>query len=390
MKILILGAGIYQVPLIKKAKEMGHFVMVASIRGNYPGFTFADKCVYLDTTDREAILSFASSERIDAIVTTGTDVAVQTIGYVCEQLHLNGISGECAELVTDKAKMKEALWRGGVRTAPFYRVHDLAEAYQACEAIKFPVVFKCVDRSGSRGICRADTPFEVPEAYDYAWCATNAPYILVEKHLVGMEIGLDGFVTPDAEFYVPHAKRVYHNGLTDVPTGHELPFEAPLELHKDILEQGRLAARAVKLENGFFNMDIMISDGKCHIIEIGARTGATCIPEVISGHYGIDYYELMIHHALGQPLAVPQNPRQACVGELLISEKSGILKEIEIGDAGNALASHISFDYRPGESVRRFHVGPDRIGQILVCGNTLSEVHAKLALARQEIQLVIE
>ena len=55
MKILILGAGIYQVPLIKKAKEMGHFVMVASIRGNYPGFTFADKCVYLDTTDREAI-----------------------------------------------------------------------------------------------------------------------------------------------------------------------------------------------------------------------------------------------------------------------------------------------------------------------------------------------
>ena len=101
MKILILGAGIYQVPLIKKAKEMGHFVMVASIRGNYPGFTFADKCVYLDTTDREAILSFASSERIDAIVTTGTDVAVQTIGYVCGQLHLNGISGGCAGLGSD-------------------------------------------------------------------------------------------------------------------------------------------------------------------------------------------------------------------------------------------------------------------------------------------------
>ena len=142
--------------------------------------------------------------------------------------------------------------------------------------------------------------------------------------------------------------------------------------------------------NGFFNMDIMISDGKCHIIEIGARTGATCIPEVISGHYGIDYYELMIHHALGQPLAVPQTPRQSCVGELLMSEKSGFLKQIEMGYAGNALASHISFDYRPGESVRRFHVGPDRIGQILVCGNTLSEVHEKLALARQEIQLVIE
>lgn len=387
MKILILGAGIYQVPLIKKAKEMGHFVITASIRGNYPGFVFADRYVYLDTTDREAILSFADSEQIDAIVTTGTDVAVQTIGYVCDRLHLNGISRECAEIVTDKAKMKEALWHGGVRTAPFCKVYDLAGAFRACEEIGFPVILKCVDRSGSRGICRADTLSGVLAAYDYARHSTKVPYILVEKYLVGEEIGLDGFMTPDAEFYVPHAKRIYHNGLTDVPVGHELPFEAPAGLHKDILEQGRLAVHAVKLENGFFNMDIMIVNGKCHIIEIGARTGATCIPEVISGHYGIDYYELMIRHALGQPLTVPENPRQACVGELLISEKSGILKEIKKGDAP---VSQISFDYRPGETVRKFHVGPDRIGQILVCGSTLSEVHEKLACARQKIQLVVE
>ena len=45
-KILILGAGIYQVPLIKKAKEMGLYTIVASIPGNYPGFSYADKVVY--------------------------------------------------------------------------------------------------------------------------------------------------------------------------------------------------------------------------------------------------------------------------------------------------------------------------------------------------------
>lgn len=45
-KIIILGAGVYQVPLIKKAREMGLFVIVVSIAGNYPGFVLADK-VYL-------------------------------------------------------------------------------------------------------------------------------------------------------------------------------------------------------------------------------------------------------------------------------------------------------------------------------------------------------
>lgn len=36
--ILILGAGIYQVPLIKKAQEMGLRAVITSIPGNYPGF----------------------------------------------------------------------------------------------------------------------------------------------------------------------------------------------------------------------------------------------------------------------------------------------------------------------------------------------------------------
>lgn len=45
-KILILGAGIYQVPLIKAAKRLGIYSIVVSIPGNYPGFALADKVYY--------------------------------------------------------------------------------------------------------------------------------------------------------------------------------------------------------------------------------------------------------------------------------------------------------------------------------------------------------
>ena len=45
-KIMILGAGIYQVPLIKTAKRMGLYTIVVSIPGNYPGFALADKVYY--------------------------------------------------------------------------------------------------------------------------------------------------------------------------------------------------------------------------------------------------------------------------------------------------------------------------------------------------------
>ena len=97
-KILILGAGIYQVPLIKKAKEMGLYTIVASIPGNYPGFSYADKVVYENTTSADAILKIAREEKIDGICTTGTDVAVITIGKVCDAMGLRGVptkGGDC-------------------------------------------------------------------------------------------------------------------------------------------------------------------------------------------------------------------------------------------------------------------------------------------------------
>ena len=43
LKIMILGAGVYQVPLIRRARERGLYTLAVSIPGNYPGFAWADR-----------------------------------------------------------------------------------------------------------------------------------------------------------------------------------------------------------------------------------------------------------------------------------------------------------------------------------------------------------
>lgn len=63
-KIMILGAGIYQVPLIKTAKRMGLYTIVVSIPGNYPGFALADKVYYENTVDDEKILRLQEQNRL--------------------------------------------------------------------------------------------------------------------------------------------------------------------------------------------------------------------------------------------------------------------------------------------------------------------------------------
>lgn len=66
-KAMILGAGIGQIPFINLLKERGCYVIAVSVKGNYPGFEIADKCYYVDTRDKEAILEIAREEGIDII-----------------------------------------------------------------------------------------------------------------------------------------------------------------------------------------------------------------------------------------------------------------------------------------------------------------------------------
>lgn len=390
-KILVLGAGIYQVPLIQTVKKMGYQALVASIKGNYPGFKFADQVFYINTLDKVQILKMAQKENIDAILTTGTDVAVSTIGYVCDHMELLGISEKTAEIVTNKALMKEALCKYGVSTSNYRCVSSLDEAQNACHEISYPVMFKCVDKSGSRGIIKVENDSEIIQAYNYAMSYTKLGYIIIEKFIEGYEIGVDGFISDDDVFIVPHDKMVFNNGVTNVPIGHSFPLNCTSSVLNDINAEVRKALKALDLENVFFNMDVMIDkSGKSYIIEVGARCGATCIPELISIHYDIDYYKSMVLNALGMKFEFPKSYKKACAGELLLSKKSGIIKALKNPlSLGDGLAE-IKFDYTIGDRINAFRVGPDRIGHIITYGDSIESALNKLKVAKNNIIIEVE
>ena len=390
-KILILGAGVYQVPLIRKCKELGYETIVASVPGNYPGFACADKVYYESTVDKEAILKLAKEEGICAILTTGTDVAVSTIGYVCDELGLTGVSSESALWATDKLLMKEKLSYSGVRTADFCRVSSLEEAKSAFERMGAPLMFKCVDMSGSRGIIKVENESEVDSAFQYAMgSAKRKDYIIVERFLEGYEIGVDGYVG-DGEgdvFIAPHDKLVHYNGATSVPIGHKFPFVSSDRVRADVECQIKRAVEGLNFKHVFFNADVMICGNESYIIEIGARCGATCIPELISLHYDVDYYGMMVKNSLGQKIEIPQNPSCASIGQLIMAEQTGLIEELRVDEMGSGV-DDVVFDYGVGDYVEKFRVGPDRIGHIIVCGKDVDEAQSIMDEAKKHIHITI-
>ena len=389
-KLMVMGAGIYQVPLIKKAREMGIYTIVVSIPGNYPGFALADQVCYENTVDYERILEVARKEKIDGIVTAGTDVAVITIGKVCDELGLTGLSFEAAKVASNKILMKKKYEEYGVRTARFREVSFEEDVFEKTKDLNFPLIFKAVDTSGSRGIIRVNAREEFPAALEVVKSNTRSHYYIVEEFLEGEEFGAQAFVyRGKVQFILPHGDYVFQ-GDTGVPIGHFAPYDLEEGIIRDAREQLERAIRAMGLDNCAINADFILKDGKTYVLELGGRSGATCLAELVSIYYGFDYYEKLIQAALGEDVKFPKEQAVPNASMLLRSDRDGVIRAIRNRNEPDEEICEIQFDYGPGDRVHKFHVGPHRIGHVITKGPTLEEAVEKLHEALGKIEIEVE
>lgn len=385
---MILGAGIYQAPLIKKAKGMGLFVIVSSINGKYPGFDFSDRNYYVDTTDKERILEIAKQEGIDGICTTGTDVAVPTIGYVCDNMNLPGISYDDACTASNKFLMKKAFKEHCVTTADFFLVKDpdsFREGFNRINESK--AIAKIVDKSGSRGIVVVDKDTDFDKLFDTLIKQTNKDYFLIEQYIEGMEIGIDAFVVDGkAKLIIPHDKLVYLLNGVGIPSGHIVPSEYSDTINQKIVDEVNKIVKAYNIHNGALNIDAFIKDNDVYIIEAGARCGATGIPEIISASTGIDYYKQIINASLGIKCEVDFTHISPCASMLIFSDKTGSYNGIDLPSIDGMT---YEMNVKKGDHVLAVEDGTDRIGQIIVSASDRDKLLRKIETIRNGIRLDI-
>jgi len=393
MKIMILGAGIYQVPLIKKVKELGYIAIVVSPIGNYPGLKIADHIVDSDTRDKEAILAAAIKYEISGILTTGTDVAVPSIGYVVDKLNLPGTGFLASQRSMDKALMKKCFISHNVKTAHYKEVHTLVEAKKEANFIGYPVMVKAIDSSGSRGITKVENEAEVEPAFKEALAVSQASKVIVEQFIEGYEIGAQALVRGDKVDKVFIHNDVVTQPPISVPIGHSLPITLASSVLEQCIEVINSAVKAIGLKNTVANVDLMICDNDVFVLEIGARMGATCLPENISIYQGIDIYEYLIGLAIGKPLPVQSNmSKQPNASLLICSEKTGVVESINIPSRlkNHPMLVELKLDVVEGDQVNAFKVGPDRLGHIIVISDTSTEAEALAKELASSIELIIK
>jgi len=269
----------------------------------------------------------------------------------------------------------------------------LSELEAAAQEIGFPVIVKAVDSSGSRGITKVDEYTELARAYSEALKVSNEKHVIVEEYLLGYELGAQAVVIGNkVSDVLLHSDEVTPPPIS-VPIGHAMPLNIEPELELKIRELVIKAVSALGIMDTISNVDIMVVDGEPYLLEIGARMGATCIPENVSMFIGGDIYEFLINLALGRKPELPRgNFEQPNAAIILRSDQTGKVKRIQLPENIYEHPNLVEFriDIAEGDQVKRFTVGPDRIGQVIVKAETAEEAISLTKYFESMLKIEIE
>ena len=393
-KIMILGAGRGQVQLIKTAKKLGYYTIVASIEGNYPGFDIADEKCCVDISNPEAVLEQAQKLKIDGIATSCLDTGIAALGYVCEKMNLPGLDANAAKLSNNKLLMKEAFEKYNVSTAKYKLIHSEEELLDSIDEFTFPVIIKAVDLQGSRGINIIRTKEKLLDGYRDTMSETGKDVCLVEEFIEGYDLSVNSFVVNEKCLFILLCGDITYIAKTGIPVGHYAPANKNDDLLCQAEEESKKAIKALGLNNCAVNIDFVVRNNKLYVIELTGRIGANCLPELTSIYYGVDIYKMIVETAMGIDVSAYfiENKKEPtpCYAKMLISEESGSLKEIINSNEENDNIYEITYFVEPGDKVNKFTNSKDCIGQVIVKGDTLENCEKFIGEVIDNIKFVLE
>ena len=120
-RLLVLGAGPYQIPTLHAARSLGVETIALDRSPDAKGFGLSDYFHAIDTTDYEGVLSIADRYKIDGIIASCTDVPIANQAAVANKLGLPAPSLAAAKTLSDKGAFRDYQRRRSL-FSPFYCV----------------------------------------------------------------------------------------------------------------------------------------------------------------------------------------------------------------------------------------------------------------------------
>lgn len=378
-RLLMLGGSLYQTYAIKEAKRLGYYVISCDYLPSNPGHRYSDEYHNVSTTDKEAVLQLAKSLNVDGVVAYASDPAAPTAAYVCEQLGLPTSPYNSVEILSNKDLFRDFLQKNGFNCPKAMGFISYEDALSHIDEFKFPVMVKPVDSSGSKGINKMTDKSQLKEFVKDALCYSRSKRFLIEEFIVkkGHQISGDAFSVNGQlvfhclgnEFYDPNCDKDF------APLGECWPFQMNHCYIEDLEEQLQRIMTLLNMKSNAYNVEAIVGeDDKVYLLELGARSGGSLIPQVTEYATGINMVTWVIQAAAGDPidLSVLNGNKEMPIkgywsNYMVHSDKTGKFQSISFDSdfETNHLVDFVN-DLKVGDEVHRFRDAQDCIGEFIL------------------------
>lgn len=325
-KLAIIGASYLQLPLVMKAKELGLRTFCFAWEDGAICKDYVDIFYPISILEKDEILEVCRSLRIDGIVTIASDTAVTTVNYVAENLNLISNPYEFSDITTNKYLMRESFKINNIPSPQFLRYTEGESIIDILE-LKYPLIVKPTDRSGSRGVTKVNSELELNIAIDRAKEESFSKDVIVEEYVMGKEISVETISWKGMHYILAITDKVTTGEPYFVELEHHQPSMLSPIIQNKIKDVVFSALDALHIENGASHSELMIDrDNNFSIIEIGARMGGDFIgSDLVFLSTGYDFLKGVIQVALGM-FEEPVLNKRKFAGVYFLSEETLYLK----------------------------------------------------------------
>lgn len=394
---MVLAAGLLQIPVIKKAREMGYYVIAVDDDPKAPGMALADKAIVPGgLMNEDKLVAIAKEEQIDGVIHPCSEVAMNVMGRINDELGLNGVSKDTAIRATNKHLMREAFERYGAPSPKSKCFSNVEVAWGSfCTDFHGDAILKPSRNSGSRGIAKTSGSIDEAEfaiLFERAKEESRDKSVMLEQFIEGPEFSVE-IIVWDKKVNV---LQVTDKKTTEAPyfveLGHNQPSLFPEQIVEAVKRAAIIGVRALEVNNCACHAEIKVQDGKAYIMEIGARLGGDFIStELTHLSTGIDMVAAAINVALGiEPNLQPVEEKHG-VAIRYFTPAPGVVKSIEGEELLNRPDVYDAEIYvKPGDTVREVKSSLDRSGHVIVTAATPQEAIDVAELLITEVKIITE
>ena len=306
-KLLVIGAGIGQVPIVKKAKEMGVHVTVVTMAGKQPCIELADDVIYSDIYERDYIVEEAKKRGITAVTSDQKDLMNPTVAYVAEKMRLPGNKFETVMSYCNKNIYRENCEKAGI-PVPMHIAVDSVDYDFSTFKCPLPWIVKPADSQSSVGVQKIENMDEFLLALEFALSKSKTRSAIVEEFFTGVEFVAEGFINDGKYYLLNFADRKYFE-LKELLIPNQTLF--PSTLDQDILDrvveyESKMAAYkhpsfAIVHSEYLVNTETK----EIRVVESALRGGGVYISShLVPLSTGIDINEVLLKKALGMEVDI--------------------------------------------------------------------------------------